>query len=273
MREWGRDWFRRRKGGGAPEPDADWKRQALDDFRRWLDAAGEEAPGPGEPEAADPDLRDLFSELAALRQEVRVQNREQAKAGREAERSREGFETAAREAERSRGEMASAAGRFETAARDAERSREGFETAAREAERSRETPAALEARVARAAEDRCLAGTLEVRDALVRGRDAAVKLRDRRRLFGRAPRGAAGVVEGYDLAIRRFDRMLSRFDVRRVETLGRPFDSRSMHAVEARRDEGAGDGVVVEELRTGFVRHDDVLRLADVAVNRRRTRE
>ena len=274
MREPGRDWFRwRRKGSGAPEPDADWKRQALDDFRQWLDAAGDEAPGPEEPEAADPDLRDLFAELAALRQEVRVQNREQARAGREMAAAGERFETAVREAERGREEMAAAGGRFETAAREAERSREGFETAAREAERSRETPAAFEERVSRAAEARCLAATLEVRDALVRGRDAAVRLRDRPRLFGRPPRGVAGVVEGYDLAIRRFDRMLSRFDVRRVETVGRPFDSRSMHAVEARRDEGAGDGVVVEELRTGFVRHDDVLRLADVAVNRRRAQE
>ena len=294
MREWGRDWFRRRKGSGAPEPAADWKRQALDDFRQWLDAADEEVPGPGEPEAADPDLRELFAELAALRQEVKVQNREQARAGREmaaamgrfdtaardAERGRDEmaaaagrFEAAAREAERGREEMAVAAGRLDTAARGAERSREAFETAAREAECSREPPAAFEARVARAAEDRCLAATLEVRDALVRGRDAAVRLRDRPRLFGRPPRGAAGVVEGYDLAIRRFDRMLSRFDVRRVETVGRPFDSRSMHAVEARREEGAGDGVVVEELRTGFVRRDDVLRLADVAVNRRRAQE
>ena len=248
MREWGRDWFRRRKGSGPPELDADWKRQALDDFRQWLDAAGEEAPGHEEPEEPDPDLRGLFAELVALRQEVRVQSREQARAARE---------------------MAAAAGRFETAAREAERRREGFETAAR----GRETPAALEDRVSRAAEDRCLAGSLEVRDARVRGRDAAVRLRDRPRLFGRPPRGVAGVVEGYDLAIGRFDRMLSRFDVRRVETVGRPFDSRVMHAVEARREEGAGDGVVVEELRTGFVRRDDVLRLADVAVNRRRTQE
>ena len=63
--------------------------------------------------------------------------------------------------------------------------------------------------------------------------------------------------------------MLSRFDVRPVQTAGRPFDSRVMHAVEARRVDRIDDGVVVEELRSGFVRHDDVLRLADVAVNRR----
>ena len=216
------------------EPDGDWKQRALDDFRQWLDAAGE-APAEHEgPEASDCDLRDLFAEFAALRQEIRLQNREQARAGRE---------------------LAAAAECYDAATR-----REGS---------GAETLAAFERRVSRTAEDRCLLETLEVRDALVRGRDAAVRLRDRPRLFGRPPRGAAGVVEGYELALSRFDRMLSRFDVRPVQTVGRPFDGRVMHALEARRVDRIGDGVVVEELRSGFVRRDDVLRLADVAVNRR----
>ena len=216
------------------EPGGDWKQRVIDDFRQWLDAAGEEPAEHGEPDAGDCDLRDLFAEFAALRQEIRLQNREQARAGRE---------------------LAAAAERYDTATRRAERCDERL--------------AAFEQRVSRTAEDRCLLETLEVRDALVRGRDAAVRLRDRPRLFTRPPRGAAGVVEGYELAISRFDRMLSRFDVRPVQTVGRPFDSRVMHAVEARRVDRIGAGMVVEELRSGFVRRDDVLRLADVAVNRR----
>ena len=216
------------------EPDGDWKQRALEDFRQWLDAVGDEPPERQEADAADCDLRDLFAEFTALRQEIRLQNREQARAGRE---------------------LAAAA--------------ERCDAAVRQAERGDETLAAFEQRVARTAEDRCLRETLEVRDALVRGRDAAVRLRDRPRLFSRRPRGAAGVVQGYELALSRFDRMLSRFDVRPVQTVGRPFDSRVMHAVEARRVDRTGDGVVVEELRSGFVRRDDVLRLADVAVNRR----
>ena len=220
------------------DTDGDWKQQALEDFRQWLDAASEEPAGPDEPDAAGCDLRDLFAELAALRQEVRLQNREKARAGRK---------------------VAAAAERYETAARRATRGDEAL--------------AALEARASRTAEDRCLAATLEVRDGLVRGRDVAVRLRDRPRLFRRPPRGVAGIVEGYELAIRRFDRMLSRFDVRRVEAVGQPFDSRVMHAVEARRDDRVVDGLVVGELRSGFVRGDAVLRLADVAVNRRNGQE
>ena len=60
-------------------------------------------------------------------------------------------------------------------------------------ERCDETLAAFEERVARTAEDRCLLESFEVRDALVRGRDAAVRLRDRPRLFGRRTRGIDGV--------------------------------------------------------------------------------
>ena len=245
-------------GGSAGASDGDWKRQVMEDFRQWLDAAGGEPPAPDEPGAADCDLRDLFAEFAALRQEVRLQNREQAKAGRELSGAAARFDTASR-----------ALGDFAELKRELSGAAARFDTAVGQAERRDEDLAAFEARVSRTAEDRCIVETLEVRDALERGRDAAVRLRDGRRLFGRPPRGAAGVVEGYELAIGRFDRMLSRFGVRRVETAGRPFDGRVMHAMEARRVDHAGDGVVVEELRSGFVRQDDVLRFADVAVNRR----
>ena len=53
-----------------------------------------------------------------------------------------------------------------------------------------------------------------------------------------------------------------------MRTVGHPFDGRVMHAVEARRLDLVDDGVMIEELRSGFVRRDEVLRFADVAVNR-----
>ena len=215
----------------------DWKERALEDFREWLD----DLPEPAEDEdkeddtgkSREIDLRDLFAEFAALRQEIRLQNREQARAGRE---------------------LAKAA--------------ESYETASRLIRRREDDLAAFERRVATEAENRCLRSVLEVHDALVRGRDAAVALGERRGLLRRPVRGIAGVVEGYALALRRFDRMLARFRVRRLPTTGHPFDSRTMHAVEVRRIEQAGDGEVVEELLGGFTRDGDVLRLAEVAVNR-----
>ena len=220
-------------GHGGEERGDDWKQGALEDFQRWLDAM-EVPPEDEESEFPECSLHDLFAEFAALRQEVRLQNREQSRAGRE---------------------LVKAAAMYETAARLAQRREEDM--------------AALERRVSRAAEDRCLRSVLEVRDALVRGREAAVQLRDGPRgLFRRPPPGIAGVAEGYELALRRFDRVLSGFGVQLVQTVRHPFDSRTMHAVEVRRVERIGDGAVVEELRSGFTRDGEVLRLADVAVNR-----
>ena len=217
----------------------DWKERALEDFREWLDDLPEPAEDEGEDEEGDAresheiDLRDLFAEFAALRQEVRLQNREQSRASRE---------------------LAKAA--------------ESYETATRLIRRREDDLAAFEKRVVTEAENRCLRSVLEVHDALVRGRDAAMELRERRGLFRRPVPGIAGVVEGYELALRRFDRMLARFGVRRLQTNGHPFDSRTMHAMEVRRIEQAEDGVVVEEMLGGFTRDGDVLRLAEVAVNR-----
>ena len=219
------------------ERHGDWKERALEDFRDWLDdlpgpAEGEDEAG-GAGESHEVDLRDLFAEFAALRQEIRLQNREQARASRE---------------------LAKAA--------------ESYETATRLTRRREDDLAVFEKRVVTEAENRCLRSMLEVHDALVRGLDAAVALRERRGLLRRPVRGVAGVVEGYELALRRFDRMLARFGVRRLRTVGNPFDSRTMHAMEVRRIEQAGDGEVVEELLGGFTRDGDVLRLAEVAVNR-----
>ena len=249
MSEPGGDWKRSASDPAAAssgsessrEPGGDWKRSALEDFRRWLDELEEDAPDPGDDTGDDAgdraspecDLHDLFAELAALRQEIRLQNREQSRAGRE---------------------LANAADRYDAAAGLMRRHEEDL--------------AAFEKRIAREAENRCLRSVLEVRDALVRGREAAAALRERRGLFRRPPRGVAAVVEGYEMALRRFDRILSRFGVRRLPATGHPFDSRTMHAMEVRRVEQAEDGVVVEELLGGFTRDGDVLRLADVAVNR-----
>ena len=217
------------------ERSGDWKQRALDDFRQWLDDVAEDSPDLDAEDQEPPecDLRDLFAEFAALRQEIRLQNREQSKAGRE---------------------LAKAAA--------------GYETAAQLIHRREDDLAAFEKRITREAENRCLRSVLEVRDTLMRGREAAARLRERPGLFWRPPRGIAGVVDGYEMAVRRFDRMLSRFGVRLLQTTGHPFDSRTMHAMETRRVELAKDGVVVEELLSGFMRDGEVLRLADVAVNR-----
>ena len=233
-----------------------WKERALDDFRRWLDELDEIPPAVADQEPLSCDLHDLFAELAALRQEVRLQNREQSRAGRE---------------------LANASARYDAIDRTTRRRDEELD--------------ALERRVSRAAEDRCLLSVLDLRDALVRGREAARRLRKAgkkagrtagkkagkkpgrkralpRKPFRRLQPAIAGVVDGYELALRRCGRTLARFGVHGVPALGLRFDARTMHAVETRRVADREDGVVVEEFVSGFVRDGEVLRLAEVAVNR-----
>ena len=230
----------------------DWKRQALEDFRQWLEQLTEAPPAAVDQEPATCDLHDLFAELTALRQEVRLQNREQSRAGRE---------------------LANAAARYDTINHVTQRRDEEL--------------GAFEQRIARAAENRCLLPVLDLRDALERGRAAAGRLRTAgrtagkkakrkagrkskllRRLLRRLQPGIVGVAEGYELAVRRCDRMLARLGVHGVPTVGVAFDARTMHAVEARRVAGYREGMVVEEFVSGFVRDGAVLRLAEVAVNR-----
>ena len=225
-----------------------WKERALDDFRRWLDELEEMPPAGAEQEPPSCDLHDLFAELTALRQEVRLQNREQSRAGRE---------------------LANAAARYDAIDRTTRRRDEEL--------------AALERRAGRAAEDRCLLSVVDLRDALVRSREAARKLRKAgkqagkkagrkralpRKPFRRLQPAIAGVVDGYELALRRCDRALARYGVRAVPAVGVRFDARTMHAVETRRVADREDGVVVDEFVSGFVRDGEVLRLAEVAVNR-----
>ena len=233
-------------------PGEEWKRRALGDFREWL----ESLPDAAEMEAAweDPeggltegcDLHGLFSELAALRQEVRAQNREQSKAVRELSRASELSGSLAAEVRQ----------RQEEAAQAANERREGFAT--------------LERRVRLAAEADCIRSFLEARDALSRGAEAAGQVTAGRllRFLPNMRKGLAGVAEGYDLALQRFDRVLTRLGVVQVLTVGYPFNPRTMLASRTVASEGTADSEVVEEYVSGFMRGDEVLRLAEVCVNR-----
>ena len=232
-------------------PGDDWRRNALDDFREWLESVPDSSMASPVCEdmdgelAAGCDLHGLFREFAALRQEVRAQNREQSKAVRE---------------------IAKASDLFERLAAESQRRQQEAEALSRE--RGKDL-ASLERRARTAAEADCIRSFLEVRDALARGSEAASQLRNRR--LGILPgtrRRLAGVAEGYELALRRFDRVLAELGVEPVGTVGHPFDSRTMHATRTVRAPGAADGEVVEEHLAGFTRNGAVLRLADVGVKR-----
>lgn len=214
---------------------SDWKSQVLQDFQDWLDNLPEDGIAYNDMGKVECDWHTLLAELAALRQEVHLQNREQDKVVRDLARVAEAGKT----------------------------NMDFFR-------RHTENLSGLEEHSRQAAEWRCLLPFLDVRDALVRCRNAAAKVAASRGLFRGPPRGIDEVVRGYEMAIERLDRALAQAGVSVIETVGNMFDAERMRAVETRRVNSVGEGVVLEEWLSGFVRGDEVLRPAEVIVSRHR---
>lgn len=222
------------------EVDGEWRHQMLDDFGRWLEYfAGRDAHEPT-PAPENPDLHDLFAQFVALRQEIRLQNREQSKSVRDLSRTTERFDQAAQ--------------RFDAAITAMKRQMRDH--VATEKERIFE------------AENDCLNSFLDLRESLTRGRDAAKAMAERPISIWAKPQRISDIVEGYEITIRRFDNVLLQFNVTRIDAVGQDFDARRMRAVELQRSKKYGDGTVVQELRPGYERGDYVLRTAEVVVNR-----
>ena len=214
----------------------DWKEKAFEDFSAWLSALPEkpatEKLTTGESATMDScDLFTLLSEFTALRQEIRIQNREQDKTLSTLTGFIEAFQ--------------------ETSNLFKDRTRALSE---------------LEENIRKSSEKRTVLPFLEVRDALVRGLGASTAIAASKSFFRPAPRGIEGVVEGYEMALRRMDRALTSVNVMPVETVGKRFDPKTMKAVDKRSASGLENGMIVEELLTGFVRGQEVLRTAEVVV-------
>lgn len=217
------------------------------DFQEWLSHlpdetvkqdAGEKVAIPiaevkGIPEEGY-DRFSLLSEFIALRQEVRLQNREHARALSAYDKGMELYE-------------------------------KGEELFREKSQNITD----LEERVRLATEKKVIMMFIDVRDALVRGLDAGIKISKSKRLFRPAPRGIEGIVEGYEIAIRRFDRVLKQAGIEQVKTLGCPFDPKIMKAVEGREAAGEEErNMVLEEYLGAFIRGKEVIRPAEVVVGK-----
>jgi molecular chaperone GrpE len=213
-------------------------------FRAYLDrppaAVGANAGSHGDaweptdlPEDA-PDLFSLLAEVAALKNEVKLESRQVKTA---LDEFRGLFET-----------LQSANTRLE-----------------QEQQRRRE-----QERVARARERKeLLLELLELRDRLDAGHGSAAGYRPKG-LFGRRQvRGfAAAMAEGLAMNLRRLDETLARRGVRPLPALGQPFDPHRMHAAELAFDPKLPVGQVIAERRCGFLLDGELLRAAEVVVNR-----
>ena len=214
--------------------DDSTKQTLLSQFSAWLDAAQSD-PAPPDETTLTTDLYSLFVEMAGLRSEVRTESR------------------LVKEA------LDQFRGVFDTL-------RSGQATMQQELERAR-----AEARdQARAAVRPLLLDIIDLRDRLL----AALKFSGTARSgwFDRLRRVKAPSEEswreGLRLTLRRLDQVLIDRRVVALRLEGQPFDPRHARVVATSADSAAPDGTVIEEVRTGFLWDEQVLRTAEVIVSK-----
>ena len=74
--------------------------------------------------------------------------------------------------------------------------------------------------------------------------------------------------KGQSMTLKRFDQLLQRHNVQAIDCIGKLLDPSTMSAVEIDRNPKLENGIVIEELRKGFLFEGNVLRLAEVKVNK-----
>jgi molecular chaperone GrpE len=206
------------------------------------DESGEAPAGAAEEVSEEADLFSVFVELAGLRSEVRTQSRIVKEA---LDRFRSVFDTL----------------QASHAALEQELKRARADV--RDRERRLLKPLLLD--------------IIDVRDRLAAGLKSALAAPPRRwheRLLPLAKRGADAEAwrEGMRITLRRVDRLLADQRIAVIETVGRPLDPRHAAAVATVEAPSAADGIVVEEVRAGFLWQGELLRPAEVIVARRDTR-
>jgi molecular chaperone GrpE len=233
----------------VPFPPGDWRQEILRDFADWL--AEVETP-PSHPLDLSHDLLEVLTELAALRQEVKRQNREQSK-----------FADGLTRVEESYQEMVS----------QINTKMEVLDTLSRKIRQDTEKSVFL--------------FFADLRDTLQRGLNEVETSSQKKKFLWKPPPGLDQFEDGYEMALARFqgyemaldhfkegygmaldrfDRILSHLGIEKVLTCGRPFDSRVMVAIGTRLVSGTETGTVVEESVSGYVRGDEVIRPAQVVV-------
>jgi molecular chaperone GrpE len=121
-----------------------------------------------------------------------------------------------------------------------------------------------------AAQRPLLLDVIDLRDRLV----AALKLvatgrpRWSDRLLRRNAAGGSAWQEGLRMTVHRIDQVLLNRGVVAMQLAGQPFDPRRARAVATAVDAVMPEGIVIEEVRSGFLWNDQVLRTAEVIVSK-----
>ena len=85
-------------------------------------------------------------------------------------------------------------------------------------------------------------------------------------VFGRSEGAAEALRSGYALGLERLDEYLGKQQIRRLDSLGAPFDANSMQVVAIETTDRAPEGTVVEIFRNGYEWRGAIYRSAQVKV-------
>jgi len=113
---------------------------------------------------------------------------------------------------------------------------------------------------------------VDLYDRLSSGVDVLQKYRPVNTLFKHSQKKDIRFIErfsqGQQMSMKRFEQLLQSHQVIAVNCVGKEFDPLTMNAVETGEDTQIFNGIVLQELRRGFLYQDQVLRLAEVKVNK-----
>ncbi len=76
------------------------------------------------------------------------------------------------------------------------------------------------------------------------------------------------IKQGQRMTLSRLEQLLYHYQLRPINCVGQVFDSATMHAIETACITEQKNGIVLEELQSGFFYQDKVIRLAEVKVNK-----
>ncbi len=81
------------------------------------------------------------------------------------------------------------------------------------------------------------------------------------------------LLQGVELTLKEFKKILNKFGVKEIEALGKPFDPEYHHAMAQVERADVEDKTVVEEYRKGYTYNDKVIRPSLVAVSKKVSQE
>ncbi|HFE39364.1 MAG TPA: nucleotide exchange factor GrpE [Gammaproteobacteria bacterium] len=78
----------------------------------------------------------------------------------------------------------------------------------------------------------------------------------------------ASLQQGMEITLRRLDGLLERYSVKPISTVGKRLDPHCMQVSDTEWQNAQEEGVVLADVRKGYLRHGKVLRIAEVIVNK-----